>query len=49
MKTIKRIIVIIFLVVVAMVIGYLAYTSSRMTAINDNQLAEQIEVQYDQC
>lgn len=48
MKTIKRIIAVVLLIVVAMVIGYLAYTGSRLTAINEGQPTEQIEVQYDE-
>ncbi|MDD3831657.1 MAG: hypothetical protein PHW00_03250 [Clostridia bacterium] len=48
MKTMKRIIAVVLLVVVAMVIGYLCYTGSRLTAINDTQPTEQIEVQYDE-
>lgn len=49
MKTIKRIIAVVLLVVVVMVIGYFVYTGSRLTAINDNgQPTEQIEVQYDE-
>lgn len=47
MKTIKRIIAVVLLIVVAMVIGYLVYTGSRVTAINDERTQEQIEVQYD--
>lgn len=48
MKTIKRIIAVVSLIVVAMVVGYLCYTGSRLTAINEGQQLEQIEVQYDE-
>lgn len=48
MKTMKRIIAVVLLIVVAIVVGYLVYTGSRLTTTTESQPTEQIEVQYDE-
>lgn len=45
-KTIKRIIAVVLLVVVGIVVGYLCYTGSRLTATQESEAAS--EVIYEQ-
>lgn len=40
MKTFKRILAIVLLIVMALVIGYLVYTGNRLTAINNENLLQ---------
>lgn len=46
MKTVKRIIAVVLLVVVGIVVGYLCYTGSRLTATQ--KTAAVLEVVYEQ-
>ena len=46
MKTVKRIIAVVLLVVVGIVVGYLCYTGSRLTATQETATA--LEVVYEQ-
>ena len=46
MKTVKRIIAVVLLVVVGIVVGYLCYTGSRLTATQETEAA--LEVVYEQ-
>lgn len=45
MKTFKRILAVVLLIVMALVIGYLVYTSNRLTAINNENLLQTEVVQ----
>lgn len=46
MKTVKRIIAVVLLVVVGIVVGYLCYTGSRLFATQE--IAAALEVAYEQ-
>ena len=46
MKTVKRIMAVFLLVVVVIVVGYLCYTGSRLTATQETETA--LEVVYEQ-
>ena len=46
MKTVKRIIAVVLLVVVGIVVGYLCYTGSRLSATQE--MAAAFEVVYEQ-
>ena len=46
MKTVRRIIAVVLLVVVGIVVGYLCYTDSRLTATQETAAA--LEVVYEQ-
>ena len=46
MNTVKRIIAVVLLVVVGIVVGYLCYTGSRLTATQETEAA--LEVVYEQ-
>ena len=46
MKTVRRIIEVVLLVVVVIVVGYLCYTGSRLTATQETAAA--LEVVYEQ-
>lgn len=46
MKTVKRIMAVVLLVVVVIVVGYLCYTGSRLTATQETAAA--LEVIYEQ-
>lgn len=39
MKTVKRIIAVLLLIVIAALVGYLVYTGSQLSAINDLEVA----------
>lgn len=45
MKTFKRILAIVLLIVMALVIGYLVYTGNRLAAINNENLLQTEVVQ----
>lgn len=39
MKTVKRIMAVLLLIVIAALVGYLIYTGSQLSAINDSEAA----------